>query len=74
MAGTTKLSINDPITGGFIQLDGGMQSQISVMYQMLVEMRVMNQFLQQMVNPVEDETQNQRADQSVAEPQFANVR
>jgi len=69
-----KLSIFDPISNGYINLDGGASSQISVQYQMLVEQRITNALLQQIADRFTDDVQNLRADQSVAEPQFAQKR
>ena len=71
---TPTLSIFDPISGGYVNIDGGAKSNSVLLYSILVELRIMNANMQQIVNPMEDETQNLRADQSVAEPTFANVR
>ena len=68
------LSIYDPISKGYINLDGGVASANSLRYQILVELRILNAQMQSLVNPTEDETQNLRADQSVAEPNFSSVR
>lgn len=70
----SHLSIYDPISQGFINLDGGVLSTISVLYQILVELRTMNQFMQQVANPDVDDVATVRADQSVAEPQFTSPR
>ena len=69
-----RLSIYDPITGAFINLDGGQNASISVLYQVLVELRTLNAQMQLLVAQTKDETQLIRDDQSVAEPTFAQTR
>lgn len=70
---THRLSIKDPIGGSFLNVDGGSSSIASMIYQILVELRVLNAQMQQLLAGQSDDVQNLRADQSVAEPLFAQT-
>lgn len=68
------LSILDPVSGGYVNIDGGAKSNSVLFYSILVELRTLNAQMQLLTQQNVDETQLIRADQSVAEPLFTQVR
>lgn len=68
-----RLSIKDPIGGGFMNVDGGASCMASMTYQILVELRILNAHMQQLVSPGQPDV-DLRADHSIANPEFAQTR
>jgi len=66
-----RLAVFDPITQGYSPLDGGVS--VTLLYQILVELRVMNAQMQKLVDPNVDEVQQLRNDMT-GETSFTQVR